>query len=281
MSNNTLSKDYKACEKIIKENSKTFYKAFSTLPLEKRQALYAVYAFCRIADDTMDERQDVSELQAFEQQFQDMLNQEPVEGFLWRALQDVFNTYPMDPMPFFDMIKGQRMDLGKVRYASLDALLGYCYHVASTVGLMLNPILTDEPEAYKDAAIHLGYAMQITNILRDVGEDLARDRIYLPQALMEKHGVSEQALHEHKMSFNFISLFRELEAFAREEYQKALPILVKYPQDVKLQLIAASKLYEAILDACVQADYDVFTKRNKVSSKEKLAIVQTIKEVYQ
>ncbi len=213
MMNISLDKAYNQCEEIIKENSKTFYKAFSILPSKQRKAVWAVYAFCRQVDDIVDEGSNPEvELQQFEAEFARFKNGELLnESAMWVVLRNVFEQYEMNVQAFDDMISGQRMDLVKKEYDTLDEVKTYSSHVASTVGLMLLPILapTTHKELEKEA-IALGIAMQLTNILRDVGEDLERGRIYLPKALMDSYGYTRTLLENRWVTSEFIEMWEHL-----------------------------------------------------------------------
>ncbi|MDX5476693.1 MAG: phytoene/squalene synthase family protein, partial [Bacillaceae bacterium] len=208
---------YQHCESIIKEHSKTFYKAFMLLPQEKKNAVWAVYAFCRKVDDIVDEGLNPQvELAYFKDQFDLFLTGFlPAENPMWLALRDVFQKYEMDEKAFWDMIKGQEMDLSKKTYYSEEEVLFYSYHVASTVGLMLLPILApDNKEKLREGAIALGKAMQLTNILRDIGEDLERERIYIPINLLRSVGYSEELLKHRIVNSSFIQAWESLAQLA-------------------------------------------------------------------
>ncbi|WP_433742316.1 phytoene/squalene synthase family protein [Falsibacillus pallidus] len=274
-----IDEAYDYCEKVIASHSKTFYKAFSLLPKEDRKAVWAVYAFCRTADDIVDEGSSpVAELNAFAFEFERFLKGEFERANpMWLALSDVFSRYDMDVQAFRDMLEGQKMDLTINRYQTVDQLLNYSYHVAGTVGLMLLPILA--PKKAKDLrqdAIALGLAMQVTNILRDIGEDLDRDRIYLPKEIMDSYGVNEEDLKEGKVSRGFIELWEHLAEEAERLYQQAFSTMNDYPLHSRIPVYGAGKLYREILSAVRSKQYQVFGEKHFVSDDEKKAILASI-----
>lgn len=265
--------DFDYCEQVIKKNSKSFYAAFSTLPPEKAMSVYAVYAFCRKADDIVDEEADLvalshlkTELKLFEKGVE---KDHPV----WRALRVVFNHYTMDISPFYDMIAGQEKDLIFEQPETQTDLEDYSYYVAGSVGLMLLPLMTDTPEKYQTEAIALGRAMQITNILRDVGEDLQNNRIYLPKEVMVKHGYTEEMLQNKTINDNFIELWEYEAKIAESYYEQSLELVHNVDEEAKQPLLLSMLFYKDILNAVRNNDYQCFDKRNVVSKRRKLGLL--------
>lgn len=274
-----LTKAYLHCESIIKDHSKTFYNAFMLLPKEKKQAVWAVYAFCRQVDDIVDEGRDPKEeLFGFKQSFAVFLKgQLPSQDPMWLALQDVFRKYEMDVQAFHDMITGQEMDLYKKLYYTEEEVLHYSYHVASTVGLMLLPILApSNKDALRQDAIALGQAMQITNILRDIGEDLERDRIYIPIEKLEQAGYSTEDLKMHIVNNKFISVWEEMANKAEKLYEQAMSSIDLYPLHSRTPVKGAAYLYRAILGSIRKKGYSVFKMKHYVSNEEKREIISQI-----
>jgi phytoene synthase len=272
----------KYCEEIIKTNSYTFYKAFSKITNKsKREAVYVVYAFCRYADDLIDEHQDTKGLIQLQTELTYFVSGKSPKHDIFKSLKVIKKMYPesYDYKPFFDMIHGQFLDLEKHRYETLDELLGYCYYVASSVGYMLLPILApDNYHALENFALKLGYAMQITNILRDIGEDYLQGRIYIPQALLKKHNVSIEEEMTKGPSKNFIKVFEELETVARDFYNEALEDIDLFSKDVKGPLLYAAILYRAILDKIKENQYQVFHQKNFLTDKEKMKVIESFLE---
>jgi 15-cis-phytoene synthase len=276
---NKILEAYDHCENIIKLHSKTFYRAFSLLPKDQKKAVWAVYAFCRKVDDIVDEGLWPSdELLQFEREFESFLmgyyNEEVP---MWVALNDVFKHFNMDIEAFRDMIKGQRMDLNERAYVTMDDVLDYSYHVASTVGLMLLPILAPGKEhQLREDGIYLGYAMQLTNILRDIGEDLERGRLYIPQDLLVKYEYTVTELMDYRNNEAFRSIWEEMALVAEDYYDKAFRTMNLYPVYSRTPVKGAALLYRAILGEVRKNHYNVFSKKHFVSKDVKEKIISTI-----
>ncbi|MCA0969479.1 phytoene/squalene synthase family protein [Halobacillus litoralis] len=271
-----LNQAYHYCKEIIEEHSKTFSRAFSMLPKQQKKAVWAVYAFCRRVDDIVDEGEHPKEqLEQFAREF-DLF----MEGKLssshpaWVALDDVFQKFQMDAQPFYDMIEGQRMDLYPKPIVTKDDLLDYCYHVASTVGLMLLPVLAPGKTAMlRKGAVELGYAMQITNILRDIGEDLERGRVYIPSEVMEDFNYSLDDFKNHRVTPSFIQLWEELATDAETYYENSLKTISYYPLYSQAPVGGAARMYRAIIQSIRNNDYQVFNERNFVTDQQKKQII--------
>ncbi|MFE0302826.1 MULTISPECIES: phytoene/squalene synthase family protein [Bacillus] len=270
----------KICEETIQTHSKTFYRAFSMLPKKKRQAVWAVYSFCRRADDIVDESPSPKEeLTSFQEAFDRFLQGEvDRDDPMWVALEYTFQQFRMDEAPFRDLLRGQEMDLEQHRYETLDELLIYSYHVASTVGLMLLPIIAPrKKEQLKEAAISLGIGMQLTNILRDIGEDKAeRNRIYLPKQVMDQFGYTEQELQEGIVNQAFQHVWEYIAFEAEAYYEEFFDHLHEFPLYSRIPVKAAAHFYKAILDKTRENEYRVFTERSYISTQEKALILEDI-----
>ena len=270
----------KICEETIQTHSKTFYRAFSMLPKKKRQAVWAVYSFCRRADDIVDESPSPKEeLASFQEAFDRFLQGEvDRDDPMWVALDYTFQQFRMDESPFRDLLRGQEMDLEQHRYETLDELLIYSCHVASTVGLMLLPIIAPrKKEQLKEAAISLGIGMQLTNILRDIGEDKAeRNRIYLPKQVMDQFGYTEQELQEGIVNQAFQHVWEYIAFEAEAYYEEFFDHLHEFPLYSRIPVKAAAHFYKAILDKTRENEYRVFTKRSYISTQEKALILEDI-----
>lgn len=271
-----LNKAYRSCEEITAANSKSFYKSFSMLPKESRKAVWAIYAFCRTVDDIVDEGSDpVIQLSLFKQEFNDFLaGNFDVRNPLWLALSDVFKNYDMDDEAYASMIAGQEMDLLMKRYKTVDEVLDYSYHVASSVGLMLLPVLAPGKTAIlKEGAIALGYAMQLTNILRDIDEDLGMGRIYLPSELMNKHNLGEEDLRRKTVTPAFVSVWEEMAKEAEYYYQKSFETINEYPVSSRIPVKGAGMVYREILTTIRKKDYNVFGQKHFVPDQSKQQIL--------
>lgn len=279
-----LKQDYTVCEDIIKKHSKSFYFAFSNLPKEKARAIYGIYAFCRSADDSIDEAGSKEEQAAALDQLKNELERfergETIEKPIWRVLKDVFSRYDMSTQPFHDQLKGQEMDYHFSAPKTLEELEDYSYHVAGTVGLMLLPILASQTKKdITQAAINLGVAMQLTNILRDVGEDFNDiKRIYLPEELLEKENYRKEDIKNDMINPAFITIWETLAERAEylyAEFQQSVP---DFDRDSQFPVLLSANVYGGILNAVRKNGYDCFSKRNKVSLADRQKLYRLTKK---
>lgn len=278
---NTIEKDYAYCENIIQQNSKSFYRAFSSLPQEKAQTIYAVYAFCRVADDLADVKQDAARLSAFKTDFESFKAGNGPDAPMWRALAHSFEHHGLDPAPFDDMLTGQAMDLNFKQPTTQNQLENYCYYVAGSVGLMILPVLSKHHHLLKEKAIELGKAMQLTNILRDIGEDMDRGRLYLPKERIAHFGYSQEEFEQKKITSAFIRLWEYEAARAETLYKSALDSLLLFDTDSQMPILLSATLYSQILDTIRENGYDCFTKRAVVPKAKQLFLYQKIIKIFQ
>ncbi|KAA1039593.1 phytoene/squalene synthase family protein [Macrococcus equipercicus] len=277
MDRNKLNKDYEYCQKVIKQHSKSFYYAFKELPAEDANAVYAVYAFCRFADDVVDEaesiEQSISGLNRLKEDLKRFAAGAEINHPMWRALRDVHTRYSLDLEMFTWQLAGQEQDINFRQPDTLADLIDYSVKVAGSVGRMLLPILARHPnEAMKKEAEQLGVAMQITNILRDVGEDYREhQRIYIPVEVVEKYGCA-RAIEEGKANSAFIEMWEYLACYAEDIYDKFYHSIKYYNKEGQLPLLLSAMVYRAILDEVRANQYDCLTCRNKVSLANKLMI---------
>ena len=278
---------YEYCRLITAEYAKTFYLGTLLLPREKRKAIWAIYAWCRNTDELVDgaKAQYTTEdtLEEWEQQLESTFAGLPSED-ADVALADTVKHYPIDIQPFRDMIAGQQMDLYRNRYETFDELKLYCYRVAGTVGLMSKAVLgTDRsnndvpwernipPYNPEKEAVALGIAMQLTNILRDVGEDAKRGRIYLPLEDLAAFGYTEKDLLSGVNDDRWKAAMQYQIKRARDYYQQAEKGIRYLIRDSHLPVWTSLMLYQGILNAIELNDYDVFNKRAFVSKPVKIA----------
>ena len=262
-----LQEDYKYYKEIIKINSKSFFKAFSILPKVKRDSVYAIYAFCRQADDAIDKWGSMEKLLKLEKQLNGFLEARELDNPIFRALKDTFSKFDLDIEPFYHMLEGQKMDYKFSQPENMEEFKDYCYHVAGSVGLMLLPIIaTENKEELKNIATGLGEAMQITNILRDVGEDYREGRIYIPKTLIEKYPGSMEAIQTSVVNEDFIEVWEYLANIAEGNYRSFLEKLNLFDRDSRKAVGSSALYYGEILNVVRKNDYDCLTKRNYVSS---------------
>lgn len=274
-----IKDDYYYCENIIKKNSNTFYKAFSLLKKQKADAIYAIYAFCRLSDDSIDKYNSFEKLSKIKMNLDNFNNNKIPDEPLWRALKDVFNKFDMNIKPFYEMIEGQELDSNFRNIKTQNELLDYSYYVASTVGLMILPIIaTKNHEKLIKSSISLGKAMQITNILRDIGEDLENNRIYIPKEILDKFNYSYKNLEDKIINDEFINLWEYEAGIAQNHYDIFYKEVNLFDKDAILAVYASAKLYNEILNSIRKNNYNCFTKKNYVHYKNKLKIINQIKQ---
>ncbi|TWT25268.1 phytoene/squalene synthase family protein [Planomicrobium sp. CPCC 101110] len=271
--------DFAFCEEIIKRHSKSFYYAFSRLPEEKARAVYAIYAFCRTADDSVDENRGSSaQLTALDKLTDELRRfgqKQEINHPLWRALRVVFDTYEMDFEPFYDQIKGQRMDISFSTPKTLEDVETYSYYVAGSVGRMLLPIIASGSKVdCTDAAISLGVAMQLTNILRDVGEDYReKGRIYLPAEELQRAGYRVSQLANSEITDSFIQVWEAMANRAEVLYDEFLECISNFDKDSRMPVQVSAQVYRGILTSVRQNNYDCFAQKNFVTKREMIRIL--------
>ncbi len=276
---NQLKDDLNYCEGLIKENSSSFYRAFRTLEGEKAQAVFAIYAFCRLADDAIDEEKNPEIVATMQRQLKAFKGGQVPDEPMWRALAWAFERFDLNYAPFADMLRGQLKDVDFKQAETLADLLDYCYLVAGSVGLMLNPILSsDQSGQLENASIELGEAMQITNILRDIGIDYKMGRIYLPRQMMEAHQVTEKDLAGPLAGANLIKLWEALALEAEQRYDHVESKLSLYDRDARLPVLLSIRYYKGILAECRESGYQMLAKRIYVSDYKKAKMVLAIKK---
>ncbi len=299
-----LDASYATALNIMKDRAVSFYQAFSMLPEDRFRAVAAVYAFCRTADDIADsihpEDADSAlvRLDRLEALLCKLYKENGSEGLSpappWLpAFADSVRRFSLPLAPFLNQLAGQRMDILGHSVRNTEQLLRYARLVAGSVGLMLLPMLAQNQEAaglpaLKQACEELGIAMQITNILRDVGEDLRlRGRLYLPLQLLKEHRLTPQelsALACHKgpdsppVPQAFIHLWEGLAVLADRFYQGIEPCLCFIHPDCRSPLLAAARSYQAIADAVRAERYDCFTRRCYTSQETRRAILKAAHE---
>ncbi len=263
-------------KQIAKESKSSFYYAFSLLPQPKRDAMNAVYAFCRTTDDIVDEGNEPDDLKYEKLRKWRIELERALYGNSDYALLNKVATYikqfniPLDP--FFELIIGMEMDLQHKRYFTFEDLTQYCYRVASTVGLMCIEIFGYKNNSAKDYAVNLGVAMQLTNILRDVGKDSEKGRIYLPQQDLKIFNYSEEELFQKKYNENFVSLMKHEAERAHNYFEKANHSLDFEDKPSMFPARAMQHIYFKLLQKIEAGNYDVLNQKIKVNKFEKAGI---------
>ncbi len=270
-----LPSAYAECRRITRSASKSFAMATQLLPEPKRRAMEALYAFSRTSDDLVDEHSEPAvALQHWIAQLHHIVPAPDVLVLL--AWTDVCRCYELPTTLADELLSGVGMDLTISRYETFEELWLYCYRVASVVGLLAMRIIGFEGDA-EPFAINLGIALQLTNILRDVGEDAARGRIYLPLEELAHFGVSEAEILHGRMTERFRSLMRFQIARAEQWYRAGWPGVTMLHPDGQFAVATAALIYRALLPKIVALDYNVFTQRAFVPLHEKLLLLPRIR----
>ena len=267
---------YAECRAITRHHAKSFYFASHTLPAAKRNHAYAVYAFCRHVDDVIDHAPSAEEIPALVAGLEEFVrgvfdgSVEDARTAWLPAFRHTVRSRDIPALWFQQLLHGVLLDQGRVRIADWPELENYCYHVAGVVGLMMTRVFGLADRAHEREAVAMGIAMQLTNILRDVAEDLRRDRIYLPADELAAHGLGEPFLHHGTITPEWIRFMQFQIGRARDYYQRAEPGIRALPGDgSRLTTRIMSSVYGGILGEIEQAGYDVFRGRVHVPLRRK------------
>lgn len=266
----SLLQAYTACESLTAKHSRSFHLASGLLPLEKRRAVRALYAFCRVTDDIVDENPDsaIPELQKWRAHV--FAAEPPAADPVAVAWADTRLHYRIPLRYAEQLVEGVARDLTQTRYETFADLATYSYGVASTVGLMSMHIIGYiGPEAIP-YAIKLGLALQMTNILRDVAEDWKRGRVYLPQDELALFGLSDGTIADGRVTSQWRQFMRYQIERNRRLYAEACPGIRMLDRDGRFAIAVAAGLYRAILADIENHDYDVFTRRAHIGTWGKL-----------
>jgi len=267
----SLRTAYKKAEEVTASHSRSFYFASQLLPEEKRSAVRALYAFCRSVDDIVDEESAKDrnlELDYWRKIVRGASASE--EDRIAAAWVDTLTRYHIPRHYALQLIDGVARDLVQTRYQTFEELATYCYGVASTVGLMSMYIVGFDSNQAVPHAIRLGVALQMTNILRDVGEDYRSGRVYLPRDEMVFYGIRESDIAEGRMTNRWRQFMRFQIQRTRDLYEDSWAGVKLLEPEGRLAIGAASVLYSGILDEIEKNDYNVFSLRASLSLPQKL-----------
>ncbi|MCM8797509.1 MAG: phytoene/squalene synthase family protein [Candidatus Omnitrophica bacterium] len=278
--NKSLKSGFILAKQITKRYAKTFYFASNFLPKEKRNAAYSVYALCRLSDEAVDDNSSALRAEAISRLTNDIASSyanTPLNQELLLAFRHTINKYGIPKIYFDKIIEGMYMDLKKNRYDDFQELYNYCYRVAGVVGLVILKIFGCRNNYAEKYAIELGVAMQLTNILRDIKEDFALGRVYLPQDELKRFGISQEYFFTEKIDERFIEFMRFQIKRARQYYADSTPG-IKLVDSVKSRLVilAIKEIYAGILNEIERNAYDIFSKRATVSKLRKIIIIAKI-----
>jgi phytoene synthase len=271
-----LEASYQFCETVARAQARNFYYSFLLLPKPKRRAMCAIYAFMRYCDDLSDDasvRDRAGAIANWRADLEAALAGGRPAHQLWPAFADTVRRYNIPHNYFFEMIEGVSSDLERRRIRTFGELYAYCYQVASVVGLTIIHIFGFEnPEALR-LAEKCGVAFQLTNILRDVREDAANDRIYLPEEDLARFHLTAEDLRTGRLSAGIRELLMYEANRARDYYREAAPLIGMVHADARKSLRALIAIYSRLLDRITEAGYDVFTARVRVPTWNKLWIL--------
>jgi squalene synthase HpnC len=267
----SLEKAYATCKALAQGHYENFLIASRLLPQDTRKYLYVTYAFCRHTDDLGDEAEGdrLALLDAWESELDHVYGGEPKHPIMV-ALQDVVRRFEIPEEPFRSLIRANRMDQGRVRFATYDDLLHYCAHSAMPVGQMVLYLLRDrspESRALSDATCT---ALQLANFWQDVARDCSKNRVYIPQEDMTRFGVAESELAHASASLAFKDLLRFEVRRTQALFEEGLPLVYRIKGSMKLDIALFSRGGLRVLEAIRACDYDVLAERPTVPTLRKL-----------
>ncbi len=266
-------------ETLTHQFAHSFFLASRFLPAAKRNAAFALYAFCRTVDQLIDEKGSVNEkekkLAAWKKELAMTWEKKGHKNPILSAFVFTCNTHSIPREWGFRLIEGLRVDLVHTRYETFDELYAYCFSAGSIPGILMNYAMGGN-ERTAPYAISLGIGMQLTNILRDMKEDLDMGRVYLPQAELQEFGYSLNELENHVLNENFTRYLQFSISRARTYYMQAEKGIELLPSDVQLSIRLCSIFYQRILDEIERNNYDVFSSRAVVSEERKQSLIATL-----
>jgi 15-cis-phytoene synthase len=261
------------CRQKAVASGSSFYYSFLFLPPERRRAIIALYAFCREVDDVVDEVSDDgvarTKLQWWRREIALAYEGNPQHP-VTQALASVVRQFDLPEAHFQTVIDGMAMDLAQHRYVDFETLETYCHRVAGVVGLMSAEIFGYADPATRGYARDLGVAFQLTNIIRDVGEDARRGRIYLPQDELQRFGVSPSALLRSEYSSEFRHLMRFQAQRAQTWYERALAQLPARDRKAQRTGLIMAAIYRTLLEEIARDGYKVLDRRTSLTPLRKL-----------
>lgn len=277
---NPLISTYDECRIYTRHYAKSFYFSSFLLPKEKRNAAYAVYSFCRYADNIVDmacnhTHDEVEQkINSLLQNLDDVYSNRKFDNGSFSAFAHTVRKYDIPKHCFTELVEGVGMDIKTKRYETFTELERYCYKVASVVGLIMSEIFGYSNSSALEYAVHLGKAMQLTNILRDVYDDSRMNRVYIPQDEMKTFGYSEEDIGNKVINDNFISLIKHQIERARSFYElaeKGIPYLTD--DGSRTTVVLMQKIYSGILNKIEEKGFDIYSERVYVTRAEKISIM--------
>jgi 15-cis-phytoene synthase len=263
------------CQQKASQSGSSFYYSFFFLPAQKRLAITALYAFCREVDDVVDECKEASialtKLNWWRSELARLDQGEPTHP-VTKALAPYQAPFQITTARLNEIIDGMRMDLEQSRYLDFTGLRLYCYRVASVVGLMAAEIFGKKNNQTLEYAENLGIALQLTNIIRDVGEDARKGRIYLPNEDLQKFGVSPQSILQARESPEFQNLMQFQAQRARDFYRRAYAQLPDVDRSAQRTGLIMSSIYSDLLSEIERLKFPVLNSRTSLTPSRKIWI---------
>jgi 15-cis-phytoene synthase len=274
-----LRTSYEECKRLNALHGKTYYLATLLLPKAKRPFVHALYGFARYADEIVDdlastltETEKAAELKTWGDQVLSGLKSGDSSDQVGRALIDTVNRFNIPHEHFVAFLHSMTMDLTVTEYANYEALMEYVYGSAAVIGLEMVPILGALSEAAYEPAEKLGVAFQLANFIRDVGEDLDRGRVYLPQDELAQFGVDHEMLAARKLTPEITAALKFQIERVRQLQREAAPGILQLEPASRPCIEAASELYCGIVDEVEAIGYDIFNKRAKTSTARRMRV---------
>ncbi len=275
----SVASAYRYCEKITHRSGSSFAAAFWMLPKTKRRAIHAIYAFCRLADDIADDAEIAGNRVALLKRWRDEL----ADAYLGKAqhpvgvaLGDAVHRFRLPEQVFVDLLAGVESDLADDPIDSFDDLRLYCYRVASTVGLQVVRVLGYRNPQSLDYAETMGIAVQLTNVLRDIGQDADTGRIYLPRDELDQFGVSSDDLQSGRMTDELRLCLDSYAERARLYYERAESLLPSEDRRTLRPAVAMGRIYRTLLEELNRNDFPCFDTPMRIPKSRRLAIAAMV-----
>ena len=270
---------YRECAEITRRSGSSFASTFWMLPKPKRNALHAIYAFCRLADDIADDLEIAGDRTALLARWREELDDAfrgTARHAVGIALSDAVKRFQLPERVFLDLLAGVEFDLADGPIETFDDLRLYCYRVASTVGLLVVRILGFEDPRSLEFAETLGIAVQLTNVLRDVGDDASTGRIYLPKDELERFGVSTESILAGERSDELQLLLSFYAKRAASYYEQAEQLLPDEDRRSLRPATAMGRIYRALLDELIERKFPCFEQPVRLSKSRRIAIAAKV-----
>jgi phytoene synthase len=274
-----IAEAYRECADITRRSGSSFASAFWMLPKKKRNALHAIYAFCRLADDIADDPEIAGDRTALLARWREELDDAfrgKAQHAVGVALSDAIKSYRFPEQVFVDLLDGVEFDLAEEPIETFDDLRLYCYRVASTVGLLVVRILGFENPRSLEFAETLGIAVQLTNVLRDVGDDASAGRIYLPRDELVRFGVSAESLFAGEMTDELQPMLSFNAKRAASYYDRAEQLLPDEDRRALRPATAMGRIYRALLDELIEREFPCFEQPVRISKPRRVAIAAKV-----